>query len=136
MAAALRHSITIPGVVLPWVLPSREPQIATTKFWGLKGESAIFGQNAGRTLDIPVVVYDAGQFPGRSQLATWLNTVVGDAEIGKVATLTVESDAGHPPFEQCRFEGVLVMEGPKIDEVGNLGGGAFAICRFVYRQLK
>lgn len=134
MPTALQHSITVPGVVLSWILPSREPQIATTKFWGVKGESSIFGQAGGRTLDIPVVVYDAGQFPGRPQLAAWLNNVVGRDEVGKTATLTVSSAAGHPPFENTRFEAVFVLEGPKIDEVGSLGGGAFAICRFIFRQ--
>lgn len=134
MATALQHAIAIPGVVLPWILPSREPQVMTTKFWGVNGESSIYGGYAGRTLDIPVIVYDSGQFPGRPQLAAWLNNTIGRDQIGQLATLTVNSAVGHPPFENCRFEACIVIEGPKVDEVGSLGGGAFAVCRFIFRQ--
>lgn len=132
---ALRHKIVIPGLVLPWQLPPREVHQMTTKFWGVRGESRIRGKPAGRTLDIPVVVFDEdGRFNTRAKLSTWLDRDVNRDLIEDEATLTVESEAGHPPFEHCTFEGAFILDGPKIDHAGTMGGDAFAICRFIFRQ--
>ena len=134
MPTALTHAKTIPGQVLPWVVPPREPQEMTTKFWGVRGESRIYGDTGGRILDIPVLVYDAAQFPSRDRLSTYLDRTVNRDMMGKEATLTVGGVAGHPPFEHCSFEGCVIIDGPKLDEAGTLGGGAWALCRFIFRQ--
>lgn len=136
MATALRHKIEIPGIVLEWQVMPREVQQMTTKFWGLKGESRIFGGSAGRNLEIPVLVYDEDRFTTRQALSRFLDRDISTDLVGDEATLTVESEADRPPYANCSFEGMVNIEGPKIDEAGTLGGGAWAICIFLFRQHK
>lgn len=131
---ALRHAKLIPGIVLPWVLPPRELKMSVTPFWGVKGESAIIGGSAGRSLEIPVLVYDEeGRFDTRGKLSAFLDELDDDM-LGKTATLTVESEAGRPLFRDATFTGGFIVEAPKIDEAGTLGGGAWAIVMFTFRQ--
>lgn len=136
MPTALRHKISIPGVVLPWRVVPREVQRMNTKFWGLTGESSIFGGTAGRTLEIPVLVYDENRFVTRQSLSRFIDRDLNLDMVGEEATLTVESDAARPPFQNASFEGCVVIDGPKLDEAGSLGGGAWAICVFIFRQHK
>lgn len=132
---ALRHKIVIPGMVLPWIVPPREVHQMTTKFWGVVGESRIDGKPAGRTLEIPVLVYDeGGALNTQQKLARFLDDDCGRILQGQTTTLVVESEAARPSFQHSTFEGVLVLDGPKIDVVGNLGGGAWAQCVFIFRQ--
>lgn len=133
MPTALRHKIEIPGVVLPWTVPTRELQQMTTKFWGVKGESRIVGGTAGRTLEIPVLVYDAARFNTQAKLSTFLDRDL-DQIVGEVATLVVVSEADRPPYNHCSFEGAMIVEGPKLDAAGTLGGGAWAVVLFAFRQ--
>lgn len=132
---ALRHRIVIPGMVLPWVVPPREVQQMTTKFWGVVGESRIEGKTAGRTLEIPVLVYDEdGALNTRQKLSRFLDDDCGRILQGQTATLVVESEADRPAFNHATFDGLVILEGPKLDVVGNLGGGAWAGCVFLFRQ--
>lgn len=133
MPTALRHKIEIPGLVLPWVVTSREIQQMTTKFWGVKGESRINGDTAGRTLEIPVLVYHESRFNTQEKLSRFLDRDVQN-QIGETATLVVTSEAGRPPFNYCTFDGAMTIDGPKLDVAGTLGGGAWAIVVFNFRQ--
>lgn len=133
MPTALRHKIEIPGVVLPWVVPTRELQSMTTKFWGVKGESRIDGNTAGRTLEIPVIVYHATRFNTQAKLSQFLDRDVQNM-VGELTTLVVTSESDRPPFNYCSFEGALTLDGPKLDFAGTLGGGAWAHVLFVFRQ--
>lgn len=133
MPTALRHKIEIPGLVLPFVVPSHELQQMTTKFWGIKGESRIHGNTAGRTLEIHVLVYHATRFTTQEKLARFLDRDV-EAMIGEESTLVVTSEAARSPFNNCSFEGHITLDGPKLDVAGTLGGGAWAHVVFVFRQ--
>lgn len=134
MPTALRHKIEIPGIVLPWTVPPRELQQMTTKFWGVRGESRINGDMAGRTLEIPVLVYDETRFNTQAKLSHYLDRDVGQNLVGETATLVIESEADRPPYNDCTFEGPVILDGPKLDFAGTLGGGAWAMVLFFFRQ--
>lgn len=133
MADALRHAISVPGIVLPWPLGPRELQVMTTKFWGVRGESRIDGRAAGRQIEIPVLVYD-DSMPTRQKLSLWLDKDVDQDWKGQTTTLVVNSAAGRPSFPDTTFDGAIILQEPKIDEAGTLGGIAFAVVQFVFRQ--
>jgi hypothetical protein len=134
MANALSFSShNIQGIALPWQLPTHETHQATTKFFAVKGESRIDGEHAGRSLEIPVLVYSA-QFNTQAKLSGYLREM--DLALrGFSATLVVHSSVDHPPFTDCVFDGFQIVEEPKIDAAGSLGGGAFAVVLFLFRQL-
>lgn len=131
MPTALQHEFTVPGMVLKFALTSREMQVFATKFAGVKGESRINGLTAGRTLDIPVIVY-GDQFSTQAQLSQWFEDLK-DRQ-GNTATLTITSDVNRPPFPDCTFDGAIMVSEPLLDEAGSLGGGAWSIIRFLFRQ--
>lgn len=131
MANALQHSFTVPGIVLPLQMSSRELQQATTKFWGVRGESRISGGTAGRTIDIPVLVY-GDQFNTQAKLADWFDKL--DQYQGDVATLRIFSDVNRPPLNDTSFDMAAMISDPRMDEAGSLGYGAFATIRFLFRQ--
>jgi hypothetical protein len=131
MATALRHAFTVYGIVLPIQMPARELQQATTKFWGVRGESRINGGTAGRFIEIPVLVYGA-QFNTQAKLSQWFDDLWQYQ--GKNATLQITSEADRPPLRDCTFDSALMDSAPKLDVAGSLGGGAFATIRFLFRQ--
>ena len=138
MPNALTHASTpqlvIPGMVLEgFVLPMREPQSMTTKFWGLRGESRINGKPGGRSLDIPVLLYDPS-LSTKAALATYIDDTLNVNQIEKIGALTIHSQSDYSAFADCTFEGCVLLGGIKIDYAGSLGGGPFAMCRFLFRQ--
>jgi len=145
MAHALTHKIApedlvVPGIVLDGMaITPRELQEMTTKFWGVNGESRIFGDTGGRTLDIPVLIYDEDEldpkFTTKQELSEYLDETLNQDHIGATAALTIHSQSQHGDFSECTFDGLILLPGGiKIDHAGSLGGGPFAICRFIFRQ--
>lgn len=139
MAAALTHASTpqlvIPGVVLEgFVLPMREPNSMTTKFWGLRGESRINGKPGGRLLDIPLLLHDVSAFASKTALANYIDDTLNVDQVEKLGDLTIHSESSYPTFNDCTFEGCLLIGGIKTDEAGTLGGSPFAFCRMIFRQ--
>ena len=131
MPTALQHAFTVPGVTLPFQMPARELQQVTTKFWGVAGESRISGGTAGRSIEVPVLVY-GDQFNTQAKLAAWFDGL--SAYQGKVATLRITSSVNRPALKDCSFDAAIMVDSPKIDEAGSLGGGAWVIVRFLFRQ--
>jgi hypothetical protein len=125
--------LVIPGVVLAgFALPPRELQHKTTKFWGLEGESRINGRVGGRTLRVPVIVYD--DYSSAASLASFIAGMTSYQ--GELGTLTITSDSDYPDFADCVFEGFfLAGEGIKPDLAGTLGGGYFCLGEAIFRQL-
>lgn len=131
MATALQHAFTVPGIVLPIQIGTRELQQTTTKFWGVRGESRISGGTAGRTIDIPVLVWGE-QFNTQAKLAEWFDSL-SDFE-GEVATLRITSAVNRPALNDCSFDAAAMITDPRMDEAGGQGYGAFATIRFLFRQ--
>lgn len=132
MAIALRHAFNVPGVVLKFQLQQRELQIFTTKFAGVAGESRINGRTAGRSIEVPVLVY-GDQFTSQAKLADWFESL--NAYQGLVATLDIVSNANRPALNNCAFDSAVMLSDPLMDEAGSLGGGAWANILFLFRQL-
>jgi hypothetical protein len=132
MATALSFgSHNIQGIVLSWEEPSRETHEMTTKFFGVRGESRIDGSPAGRSLEIPVLVYSS-PFNTQAKLSNYLREL--DLALrGFAATLVVSSSVARPAYPECSFDGFRIVEEPKMDVVGSLGGGAFAVVLFYFR---
>lgn len=125
--------ILVPGMVLPWQLGGRDEHSQITKFCGVRGESRINCMPGGRTLEIPVIVYGS-QFNTRAKLSQWLENYDTLHGGDPAQTLVVTSDASRPTFAHTSYSGMVIMEEPKIDEAGSLGGGAFAVVMFIFRQ--
>lgn len=130
--------LDIKGVALEGVvIEPRAFQQRTNKFWGVDGESRIYGGRGGRAIQIPVIIYDATDFDTARKLADYIDYDLNTDGIGLNGTLEWVSPADHSPFLDCSFEGALMSPGDsiKLDEAGTLGGGYFAICLLLFRQL-
>jgi len=143
VATALQHgSLEIPGVVLDRgqespgvVIGPRDLQQRTTQFWGVRGESRINGYPKGRNIAVTVLVYEEDDFETRAELSTYLAQTINTDHLGEAGTVTITSESGWPTFENCIFEGAQVLQGPKLDVASIIGGGAWAIVLFTFRQL-
>ena len=128
----------IPGVAIEGlILPPRELQVRTTKFWGVTGESRIQGKTGGRQLDIPVLLYDDSgtpKFTTKAELATYIDDDLNQQLVGQTASMTVHSESNYPAFTNCTFDGIVILGGIKTDHAGSLGGGPFALGRVIVRQ--
>lgn len=131
MPTAIQHVFTVPGVVLSMQMSARELQQVTTKFWGVDGESRISGGLAGRMIEVPVIVY-GDQFSTRAKLADWFDDL--EDFQGKTGTLRITSSVNRPAIKDVSFDSAIMVTDPKIDEAGSLGGSAWAIVRFLFRQ--
>lgn len=131
MAVAIRHVFDVEGIVLPLQMPTRELQQVTTKFWGIRGESRINGGTAGRFIEVPIVVY-ATRFNTQQKLSAWFDDL--NQYQGRTSTLQIFSEADRPAMRDCTFDGALMETAPKMDIAGSLGGGAWMIARFLFRQ--
>ena len=142
MATAVAHDtgtiLSIPGIVPEgFVIPPMEYQQSTTKFWGVLGESRINGYAAGRTLSVPIIIYDsvtAATFDTALKLATYVHDTLNTDQVGLNGGVTVTSESAHPQFLDCTFEGCILLRGIKKDFAGSLGGNYFAYCRLIFRQ--
>ena len=126
----------ISGVVLEGIeIEPRRLQFHDRKFWGVTGVSRIFGEAGERGITVPVLIYDAAVFTTAALLSTYIDSTLNNTIVGTNGTLTITSESNHPAFTDCTFEGALLVEGPKKDEGGNLGGGYWAIVLMHFTQL-
>lgn len=143
MATAVKHTsptppLEIPGIVLEgFVIPPLEVQQVTTKFWGVVGESRIRGKTGGRTLSIPIIIYDdvtPTTFDTALKLSVYIETTLNRNQVGELGQVEITSESNHAPFTKCTFEGFLLTNGIKKDYAGSLGGNYFAHGRLIFRQ--
>ena len=141
MATAVTFgTVEIPGMVLKGVsLPPRQVQNKTRKYWGLNGESRINGGTGGRTIRLPILLYDdetdPEPFDTARKLSDYIKTTLGDLQ-GTEETMSFVSESDHDEFASCVFEGFeLSSDGVVKDYAGTLGGGFFAMGTLVFRQL-
>lgn len=136
--ATLGDLIDVKGVTLDGVvIEPRMFQQRTNKFWGVDGESRIYGGRGGRAIQIPVLIYDATDFDTARKLSDYIDFTLNTDSIGLNGTLAWESPADHSPYADCSFEGALLSpsDPAKLDDAGTLGGEYFAICLLLFRQL-
>lgn len=114
-------------------------QRKTTKFWGVDNESHIFGGRGGRDINVPVLIYDDAEedpiFPTAADLSGYIDHTLNGSALGSVGVLQITSESDHPDFDDCTYSGATLIEGPKHDIAGNLGGGYWAICILHFRQM-
>lgn len=135
MPTAVKHAIEVPGMVLEGVFVApRELKQLTSRFWGVKGESRIYGGTSGRNIVLPVLIYDASRFSTAARLSSFIEKDLNQDAVQKRATLQVFSPASRPPYPDTSFEGAVELRAPMRDEAGSLGGGFFALVRLQYRQ--
>jgi len=131
-------SLLIPGIVEPFAVPSREVQVSRMHFFGVQGESEIRGESGGRTIQIPMLVYDDGnKFPSRDSLAVFFSTQVGKL-IGKNGVLSILRDGfAQETYPECTLDAANIRAYPGIvlDVAGTLGGKYFCQADFTFRQL-
>jgi hypothetical protein len=134
----------VPGLVLEGVVIEPRPiQERTTKFWGVSGESRIFGEAGGRAIQVPVLVFDNAEedplFDTARKLANYIDYELNGTAQGRRGTLRIVSESNRSPYGDTMFEGAVLDpgEGIKPDLVGNLGGVGrwFAPCLLLFRQL-
>lgn len=140
MSTGLRFGSTlIPGTVMRYAIPAREVQVKRTHFWGVLGESQISGAPGGRTLAIPVLVFDAGsRFSTREKLVKFLIQTVGSL-IGTTESLHVLLNEPHTKevYPECCLDNFTIRPEPGVilDVAGTLGGKYFCEVDFTFRQL-
>jgi len=137
MATAITFAgVNTKGVVLEGLqIPPRTLQFHDRKFWGVTGVSRIYGQYGERHIVVPVLIYDATDFDTARKLSDYIDVTFNNTRAGTNGSLTIVSQADHSSFSDCTFEGAMLMEGPKKDEAGTLGGGYWAIVLLHYTQL-
>jgi hypothetical protein len=110
-----------------------------TKFWGVDGESRIAGGYGGRDIQVEMTIYDDAEededFDTARKLADYLDVTLNTTKKGESGQLTITSESNHAPFDDCRFGGCALLEGPKLDVAGMLGGGYWADVVLMFRQL-
>lgn len=139
MATAVTFDATdIPGMVLQGVsISARQVQHLTRKYWGLAGESRINGERGGRTIRVPILIYDdaANTFDTPRKLSDYVEITLGDLQ-GSEGDLTLVSESDHDTFTDCVFEGFwLSPAGINKDHAGTLGGNHFCQGMLVFRQV-
>lgn len=110
-------------------------QFRDTKFWGTLGVSRIYGGYGQRPITVPVMIYDATDFNTAEKLADYIDQTLNNSRVGTNGSLEIHSESDHDPFLDCTFEGFTLLEGPKKDDAGTLGGGYFAIGLMHFNQL-
>jgi hypothetical protein len=68
-------------------------------------------------------------------LAVYIDTTLNNTLAGTNGSLVITSESDHPTFLDCTFEGALIVDGPKKDEGGTLGGGWWAVVLLHLAQL-
>lgn len=133
--------LTVPGKVMRYARPSRDPQYRRTHFFGVEGESQITGAVGGRTFAIPMLVYDLqSRFTTPKKMEDFLFVTV-KAQQGKVGTLkltTISDGTSHfTTYPECCLDSFVIRPVPGIikDVAGLLGGDYFCEVDFMFRQL-
>ena len=130
--------LDIPVIVTDINIEQRPVQRRVTKFFGVDGESVIKGGKGGRNIAVRMLIYDQSGSPAFNtsrKLADFLDYTVGTDALEKNGTLTLVSDSDHSPFADTTFDGMQVLDGPKPDAAGTLGGNYWAEVLLVFRQL-
>jgi hypothetical protein len=130
--------IDVPGIALEGLaIEPRFFQHRTTKFWGVDGDSRIYGGAGGRQIQVPVLVYDATLYQTARSLADYIDYNLNGTAVGLHGTLDITSESNHSTFLDCSYEGSPLSpgDGIKHDDVGNLGGYYFALIVMSFRQL-
>lgn len=134
--------LDVKGVVIEGVIiEPRVIQEKINKFWGVIGESLINGERGGRNIMVPVWIYDDAEespaFDTARKLADYIDYTLNTTALQKNGTLTVVSESNHSPFLDTTFKGAALSpeHGIKKDFAGTLGGGYFAECMLLFRQL-
>lgn len=124
------------GVVLEGMeIQPRKLQFHDRKFWGVSGVSRIYGQFGDRDITIPLLIYDATDFDTARKLSDYIDVTFNNDRVGTNGSLTVISESNHRVLDDCTFEGALIIDGPKKDEGGTLGGGWWAVVLLHFSQL-
>jgi hypothetical protein len=129
-------TIDVKGVALEGLeISPRLLKVMDRDFWGVSGTSRIFGGYGKRTITVPVLVYDATLYDTAEKLADYIDTELNTTHKGATGTAEVTSESDHDAFTDCSFEGAQLLEGPKKDFAGTLGGGYWAIVVLQFTQL-
>jgi hypothetical protein len=108
-----------------------------TQFFGVDAESHIFGGRGGRPILVQVQLYDTANidFDTPLKLSTYVDNTLNGTAVGKTGQLTITSESNHPPLDDVTYSGAMLLEGPKPDLVGSLGGGYWADVVLIFRQM-
>lgn len=141
----------VPGVVLAADIGERDVQSHDRKFWGVFGESSIFGQAGKRELLFQVLIYDLSGTPlfdTARKLSFYIDHDLGDSFIGTTGDLIPISPAfrgdvnvssgtytGYGKYQDTRFDGARIIDGPKHDDAGTVGGNWWTEVVMKFTQL-
>jgi hypothetical protein len=125
------HGYVLEGLVIE----PRPTQRKTTKFWGVNNESQIYGGRGGRNILVPVIVFKVGTYTTAALLADYINATLNGSALGTKGILTITSLSNHSAFDDTTYDGFALVEGPKQDVGGTLGGQYWAIGQLLFRQL-
>ena len=112
-------------------------QFHDRKFWGINGISRIYGGYGPRPITVPVIIYDSANvdFNTAEKLSDYIDQTLNNTRVGSNGTLEIHSESDHDPLTDCTFQGAMILEGPKLDTAGSLGGGYWAIVLMNFLQL-
>jgi len=133
------RGLEIPGTVERFAVPSRDPQSSRRHFFGVKGESEIRGEPGGRTLQIPILVFErSNKFPDFQTLSLFFSANIGP-QISKNGILQIINSDGNAilTFPDCTLDAATIRDQPGIikDYAGTIGGKYFCMADFTFRQL-
>jgi hypothetical protein len=109
----------IPGMYSAPLFDRRDLQVQRTKFWGVKGESEIVGEWAGRQIEVNHWFY--GGYGSQSEIFEALQAL--DKRTGENGRLEF-TEMGILLYD-CTFEGHDLRYGPLYDYAGTLDTGKF-----------
>lgn len=130
--------LDIPGMVVDIAVETRPIQRRVNKFFGVDGESIITGGSGGRQITVRMVVYDTSATPlfdTARKLSDFLDYDVATEGLEQKGTLTLVSESDHSPFADTVFDGMQIIDGPKPDSAGTVGGDYWAEVLLSFRQL-
>lgn len=111
--------ISMPGTHGPILTTPPQVQVVRRKFFGVRGESEIYGENAGRYLSTHIWLHN--RLRTKQAIVSLLETL--DAAVGTHADLVITTPGIPRTFKHCTFEGFEMGElGPLPDESGSLDG--------------
>ncbi|MGD9632197.1 MAG: hypothetical protein AB7G28_20640 [Pirellulales bacterium] len=129
-------NLSVKGVVLEGLrIDQRLIQEKITKFWGINNESRIFGGRGGREINVPVIIYDTTDFDTPRKLSDYIHGTLNGTAQGTGGQLTIMCPSNPSPLDDVRYGGAVLLDGPKKDDAGTLGGQYWAICVLSFRQL-
>lgn len=111
--------LAMPGTHGPILTTPPQIQVVRRKFFGIQGESEIYGSNGGRILTTHIWLHN--RLTSKQAIVALLETL--DAGVGQHADLVITTPGIPRTFKHCTFEGFTMDEkGPLPDETGSLDG--------------